>query len=108
MSLKNTVISNNKFQNANGPADSAGCHIDFNCNDIIVENNLSRNNAGGFIEILGNNYNCSYRHNLSINSLQKILIVYSKMGLNKFLINYKKGILRHLTKYYNTKIPTFL
>ena len=23
------LISNNKFQNANGPADSAGCHIDF-------------------------------------------------------------------------------
>ena len=61
------VISRNKFQNANGPADSAGCHIDFNCNDIIVENNLSQNNAGGFIEILGNNYNCSYRNNISIN-----------------------------------------
>ena len=66
------VISNNKFQNANGPADSAGCHIDFNCNDIIVENNLSRNNAGGFIEILGNNYNCSYRHNLSINDGHRV------------------------------------
>ena len=51
----NAVISQNKFQNANGPADSAGCHIDFNCNDVIVERNLSRNNAGGFIEILGNN-----------------------------------------------------
>ena len=61
------LIKNNLFQNANGPADSAGCHIDFNCNDIIVERNLSRNNAGGFIEILGNNYNCSYRYNVSIN-----------------------------------------
>ena len=61
------LITNNLFQNANGPADSAGCHIDFNCNDIIVERNLSRNNAGGFIEILGNNYNCSYRNNVSIN-----------------------------------------
>ena len=66
------VISHNKFQNANGPADSAGCHIDFNCNDIIVENNLSRNNAGGFIEILGNNYNCSYRYNLSINDGHRV------------------------------------
>ena len=61
------LITQNSFQNANGPADSAGCHIDFNCNDIIVEKNLSRNNAGGFIEILGNNYNCSYRYNVSIN-----------------------------------------
>ena len=66
------VISNNKFQNANGPADSAGCHIDFNCNDIIVEYNLSRNNAGGFIEILGNNYNCSYRNNISINDGHRV------------------------------------
>ena len=66
------VISENKFQNANGPADSAGCHIDFNCNDIIVENNLSRNNAGGFIEILGNNYNCSYRNNISINDGHRV------------------------------------
>ena len=53
------LITNNSFQNANGPADSAGCHIDFNCNDIIVENNLSRYNAGGFIEILGTNFNYS-------------------------------------------------
>ncbi len=66
------VISGNKFQNANGPADSAGCHIDFNCNDVIVENNLSRNNAGGFIEILGNNYNCSYRNNISINDGHRV------------------------------------
>ena len=66
------VISRNKFQNANGPADSAGCHIDFNCNDVIVERNLSRNNAGGFIEILGNNYNCSYRYNVSINDGHRV------------------------------------
>ncbi len=66
------LISNNKFQNANGPADSAGCHIDFNCNDIIVENNFSKNNAGGFIEILGNNYNCAYRHNVSINDGHRV------------------------------------
>ena len=66
------LITNNSFQNANGPADSAGCHIDFNCNDIIVENNLSKNNAGGFIEILGNNFNCSYRNNVSINDGHRI------------------------------------
>ena len=61
------LIEKNKFQNANGPADSAGCHIDFNCKDIVVQYNLSKNNAGGFVEILGNNYNCSYRYNVSIN-----------------------------------------
>ena len=66
------LISGNIFQNANGPADSAGCHIDYNCNDIIVEKNLSKNNAGGFIEILGNNYNCSYRNNVSINDGNRV------------------------------------
>jgi len=61
------LIDQNTFSHANGPADSAGCHIDFNCNDIIVQRNLSWSNAGGFIEVLGNNYNCAYRYNLSIN-----------------------------------------
>lgn len=61
------LIDRNTFSHANGPADSACCHIDFNCNDIIVQRNLSWSNAGGFIEILGNNYNCAYRYNLSIN-----------------------------------------
>ncbi len=63
----NVVIENNSFLNANGPGDSAGCHIDFNCSDIVVQYNLSANNAGGFCEILGNNYNCAYRYNISVN-----------------------------------------
>ena len=68
----NAIIKKNIFQNANGPADSAGCHIDFNCDNIIVENNVSYNNAGGFIEILGNNFNCTYRHNVSINDGHRV------------------------------------
>jgi hypothetical protein len=61
------LVEYNKFLNANGPADSAGFHIDFNCDNIIVQYNISANNAGGFIEILGNNYNNAYRYNVSIN-----------------------------------------
>ena len=61
------VIEYNQFLHANGPGDSAGCHIDYNCRDIIVQYNLSANNAGGFIEILGNNHNCAYRYNISVN-----------------------------------------
>ena len=57
---------------ANGPADSAGCHIDFNCDNVIVQYNLSVGNAGGFIEILGNNYNCSYRYNISVDDGHRI------------------------------------
>jgi hypothetical protein len=61
------VIERSRFQNANGPGDSAGVHIDFHCRDIIVQHNLSAHNAGGFCEVLGNNHNCAYRYNVSIN-----------------------------------------
>lgn len=63
----NVLIEKNKFLYANGPGDSAGAHIDFNCDNIVLQYNISAYNAGGFCEILGNNYNCSYRFNLSIN-----------------------------------------
>lgn len=66
-SCSNILIEHNRFENANGPGDSAGVHIDYNCSDVIVQYNISANNAGGFCEILGNNYNCAYRYNISIN-----------------------------------------
>lgn len=66
------LIDKNTFSYANGPADSAGCHIDFNCNDVIVQRNLSLSNAGGFIEVLGNNFNCAYRYNVSINDGHRV------------------------------------
>jgi hypothetical protein len=69
---KNVIIEHNSFMNANGPGDSAGCHIDFNCNDVVVQYNFSANNAGGFCEILGNNYNCAYRYNVSVNDGHRI------------------------------------
>jgi len=68
----NVIIEKNSFMYANGPADSAGCHIDFNCDNVIVQYNLSVENAGGFIEILGDNFNCSYRYNISINDGHRI------------------------------------
>ena len=61
------VIEKSRFQNANGPGDSAGVHIDYNCRNVVVQFNLSSHNAGGFCEILGNNYNCAYRYNVSVN-----------------------------------------
>ena len=63
----NIVVEHCRFLNANGPSDSYGAHIDYNCNNVVYEYNLSENNAGGFIEVLGNNYNCIYRYNVSIN-----------------------------------------
>lgn len=69
---KDVIIEKNYFLNANGPGDSAGVHIDFNCENIIIQYNFSANNAGGFCEILGNNYNCSYRYNISVNDGHRI------------------------------------
>lgn len=66
-SCSNILIEHNSFENANGPGDSAGVHIDYNCSDVVIQYNISANNAGGFCEILGNNYNCAYRYNISIN-----------------------------------------
>lgn len=68
----NIIIEHNEFRNANGPGDSAGCHIDFNCRNVIVQYNFSYKNAGGFIEILGNNYNCAYRYNISVDDGHRI------------------------------------
>lgn len=66
-SCSDILIEHNRFENANGPGDSAGVHIDYNCSDVVIQYNVSANNAGGFCEILGNNFNCAYRYNISIN-----------------------------------------
>ncbi len=68
----NVLIEKNEFLYANGPGDSAGAHIDYNCDNIILQYNISAYNAGGFCEILGNNYNCMYRYNISINDGHRI------------------------------------
>lgn len=61
------LIENNRFLYANGPGDSAGAHIDFHCDNIIVQYNFSAYNIGGFFEVLGNTNNCTYRYNISVN-----------------------------------------
>lgn len=68
----NVLIEKNEFLNANGPGDSAGAHIDYNCDNIVLQYNVSAYNAGGFCEILGNNYNCIYRYNISVNDGHRV------------------------------------
>ena len=68
----NILIEKNEFLYANGPGDSAGAHIDYNCDNVVLQYNISAYNAGGFCEILGNNYNCIYRYNISINDGHRI------------------------------------
>ena len=66
------LIEKNRFMHARGRADSCGIHIDFNCWDVVVQYNLSYDNEGGFVEILGNNHNCAYRYNVSINDGSRV------------------------------------
>lgn len=61
------LIQRNIFTGARGINDCCGAHIDFNCHNVIIQYNLSMDNEGGFVEILGNNHNCCYRYNISIN-----------------------------------------
>ncbi len=63
---RDVVIEHGSFTHANGPGDSAGVHIDFGCRNVIVQYNFSAHNAGGFCEILGDNHNCAYRYNVSV------------------------------------------
>jgi hypothetical protein len=64
---KRVLIEKNKFMHARGKGDSCGIHIDYNCSDVVVQYNLSIDNEGGFVEILGKNHNCAYRYNISVN-----------------------------------------
>ena len=66
-SCDDVLIENNRFMHARGKGDSCGMHIDYNCRNVVAQYNLSLDNEGGFIEILGNNFNCAYRYNISIN-----------------------------------------
>ena len=64
---KNVVAQHNKFMNAHGPMDSYGSHIDYGNENVVFQYNYSCNNEGGFAEILGDNKNCGYRYNISVN-----------------------------------------
>ncbi len=69
---RNVVAQHNHFLNAHGPIDSYGAHIDYGNENVVFQYNLSYNNEGGFVEILGDNINCGYRYNISINDGYRI------------------------------------
>jgi hypothetical protein len=71
-SSRDIVIERSRFTHAHGPGDSAGVHIDYHCRNVVVQYNLSAHNAGGFCEILGDNRNCAYRYNVSVNDGHRV------------------------------------
>jgi hypothetical protein len=66
-SCRNIVAQYNRSYGIRGPNDSYGMHMDFNNKNIIFQYNYSEDSEGGFCEILGNNDNCTYRFNVSVN-----------------------------------------
>lgn len=79
------LIEHNRFMHARGPGDSCGMHIDFGCRDVIVQYNLSVDNEGGFVEILGDNFNCAYRYNISVNDGSRVKGVHGAFQEGKIL-----------------------
>ncbi len=67
LGCKDAVVEHNRFLRAWGINDSCGFHIDIGNRNVVVQYNLSAENAGGFVEILGRNENCAYRYNISVN-----------------------------------------
>ena len=64
---KNVVAQRNKFMNAHGPMVLISSHIDYGNENVVFQYNYSYNNEGGFAEVLGDNINCGYRYNISVN-----------------------------------------
>ncbi|MFI3269487.1 MAG: right-handed parallel beta-helix repeat-containing protein [Rikenellaceae bacterium] len=66
VSSDKVLYDRNIFERAEGIGDCCGAHIDIGNKNVVIQYCLSKDNAGGFVEILGKNENCSYRYNISI------------------------------------------
>jgi len=66
-SSRNGISQYNKCYHVRGYGDSYSQHIDFGNRDIIMQYNYSEDSEGGFVEILGENVNSTYRFNVSVN-----------------------------------------
>ncbi len=63
---KNIVAQNNTAAFSRGHNDSAGIHVDYNNENILVQYNFTFNNEGYGTEILGSNKNIIWRYNISV------------------------------------------
>ena len=65
---RNVIVQFNRQYNARGFGDCYGCgHIDFYSHNNIFQYNYSEGTEGGFLEILGDCKNSTYRYNVSVN-----------------------------------------
>ncbi|MBB3699860.1 Ig-like domain-containing protein [Flammeovirga yaeyamensis] len=66
---RNIIVQFNRQYRARGFGDTygAGGHIDFFCKNAIYQYNYSEDTEGGFVEILGDCVNSTFRYNVSKN-----------------------------------------
>ncbi|AZQ64745.1 T9SS type A sorting domain-containing protein [Flammeovirga pectinis] len=66
---RNVIVQYNKQLRARGFGDTYGSagHIDFYCKNAIYQYNYSEDTEGGFVEILGDCVNSTFRYNVSKN-----------------------------------------
>ncbi|AZQ64747.1 T9SS type A sorting domain-containing protein [Flammeovirga pectinis] len=66
---RNILVQYNKQLRARGFGDTYGAagHIDFYCKNAIFQYNYSEDTEGGFVEILGDCLNSTFRYNVSVN-----------------------------------------
>jgi len=107
----NIVAQYNRSYGIRGPGDSYGMHIDFGNKNILFQYNYSEDSEGGFCEILGDNYNCTYRFNVSMNDGFRdfhgyTLWVSGFAGSGKDPIRSDKNYIYNNTIYLNSSIYT--
>lgn len=111
------LLQYNEFSHARGPADSCGAHIDIENDNVIIQYNLSYDNAGGFAEFMGANTNCAYRYNVSINDGWRVKRInntydqatYPEMYTQSGAANFQEGKAVWFSDYYGCstcKVPS--
>ena len=78
---KHVVAQNNVAAFSRGHNDSAGLHVDYNNENILVQYNFTYDNEGYGTEILGSNKNIIWRYNLSVgDGTRKVNVVRPEGG----------------------------
>tara|TARA_B100000767_G_scaffold257060_1_gene264601 strand:+ start:10601 stop:12292 length:1692 start_codon:yes stop_codon:yes gene_type:complete len=82
---KNIVAQRNLSVGSRGHNDSAGMHVDFGNENILVQYNFTFNNEGYGTEILGQNKHVIWRHNISVHDgTRRVDVERPEGGKSKF------------------------
>lgn len=82
---KNIVAQRNLSVGSRGHNDSAGIHVDFGNENVLVQYNFTMDNEGYGTEILGQNKNVIWRHNISVHDgTRRVDVKRPEGGKSKF------------------------